>query len=117
VQYPGWPPANTGGREYLGADPFDRFYPTSDGWVRLQARHPAAVTPSVLATAGLPVDEAVFADDPAAGLGAALAGNGEHSREVLREAGLAEADIDDMVRSGVVTVAAPMPQSLPTAYR
>ena len=42
VRYAGRPPAATGGRDYLGADPFDRYYQVSDGWVRLQAPRPGA---------------------------------------------------------------------------
>src|SRR6185437_6356096 len=40
VRYPGRPPAPSGGRDYLGADPFDRYYQASDGWVRLHAPRP-----------------------------------------------------------------------------
>jgi crotonobetainyl-CoA:carnitine CoA-transferase CaiB-like acyl-CoA transferase len=177
-----------GGRDYLGPDPLDRFYRTADGWVRLQAAHPGDVTAQVLKAAGFEIDAAVFADDPAAALGAALAmltsdgaadrlndagvaavparrissvvrdpelvlsefvhvrpaadgslyvtpgrlasfsrtprsgpmgspGAGEHARDVLRTAGLPDADIDELIRSGTITAGGPMPQSLPTAYR
>jgi crotonobetainyl-CoA:carnitine CoA-transferase CaiB-like acyl-CoA transferase len=44
-------------------------------------------------------------------------GAGEHAREVLRTAGLPDASIDGLIRSGTVTVGVPMPQSLSTAYR
>jgi hypothetical protein len=44
-------------------------------------------------------------------------GAGEHARDVLRAAGLPDADIDGLIRSGTITVGGPMPQSLPTAYR
>jgi crotonobetainyl-CoA:carnitine CoA-transferase CaiB-like acyl-CoA transferase len=82
VRFAGRTPSPTGGRDYLGADPLDRYYPTSDGWVRIQAPgpaagqpgEPAAVTAEALAAAGLEVDAAAFAADPAAALGAALAG-------------------------------------------
>ena len=63
----------TGGRDYLGADPFDRYYPTTDGWIRIEAPGPASVTAEALAAAGLDVDVAAFAADPAAALAAALA--------------------------------------------
>ena len=44
-------------------------------------------------------------------------GTGEHSREVLRRAGVSEADIDELIDSGVVVAGDRMPQSLPNAYR
>jgi crotonobetainyl-CoA:carnitine CoA-transferase CaiB-like acyl-CoA transferase len=44
-------------------------------------------------------------------------GVGEHTRDVLASAGLADADIEELIRSGVVTAGGPMPQSLPAAYR
>jgi crotonobetainyl-CoA:carnitine CoA-transferase CaiB-like acyl-CoA transferase len=74
VRYEGRPPAVTGGRDYLGADPFDRYYQVSDGWVRLYAPDPAQVSAASLAAAGLPVDGAAFQADPGAALAAALAG-------------------------------------------
>jgi crotonobetainyl-CoA:carnitine CoA-transferase CaiB-like acyl-CoA transferase len=74
VRYEGRPPARQGGRDYLGTDPLDRFYRTIDGWVRVQAPHPAEVTAESLATAGIGVDSARYAADPGAALGAALAG-------------------------------------------
>lgn len=37
VRYSGRPPAVTGGRDFKGPHPLDRFYETSDGWIRLQA--------------------------------------------------------------------------------
>jgi crotonobetainyl-CoA:carnitine CoA-transferase CaiB-like acyl-CoA transferase len=74
VRYPGRPSAVTGGRDYLGTSPFDRYYRASDGWVRLQARRPEEVTAASLTAAGLPVDPAAFGADPGAALTAALAG-------------------------------------------
>jgi crotonobetainyl-CoA:carnitine CoA-transferase CaiB-like acyl-CoA transferase len=74
VRFAGRTPSPTGGRDYLGADPFDRYYPTTDGWIRIQASGPASVTAEALAAAGLDVDAAAFASDPAAALAAALAG-------------------------------------------
>ena len=38
VRFAGGPPSPTGGRDYLGADPFDRYYPTTDGWIRHRRR-------------------------------------------------------------------------------
>jgi len=74
VRYAGRPPAPAGGRDYAGADPFDRYYQTSDGWVRLHAPRPAAVTAASLAAAGLPVDPAAFGADPGPALAGVLAG-------------------------------------------
>jgi crotonobetainyl-CoA:carnitine CoA-transferase CaiB-like acyl-CoA transferase len=188
VRYPGRPPASSGGRDYPGADPFDRYYRVSDGWVRLHAPHPGEVTAGTLAAAGLPVDPATFGIDPGAALAAALAGltsataadrlnrarvaavparrvsgvvrdpqliqsefvhvrpgadgaayvtpgrlasfsrtprfgplrspgTGEHSREALRAAGLADAQIEALIDAGTVIAGDPMPQALPNAYR
>jgi crotonobetainyl-CoA:carnitine CoA-transferase CaiB-like acyl-CoA transferase len=188
VRYPGRPPAEAGGRDYLGAGPLDRYYRTSDGWVRVQALRPVEVTAEALTTAGISVPAAAYAADPAAALGAALAGLtsqvaaarlncarvpavparrvtsvirdpqlvlaefvhvraspdgssfvtpgglaafsrtprfgpmrspglGEHAMEVLRIAGLADAEIDGLIDSGIATVSGPMPQALPPAYR
>ena len=47
VRYEGRPHAVAGGRDYLGADPFDRYYQASDGWVRLQAPDPAQVSAAI----------------------------------------------------------------------
>jgi crotonobetainyl-CoA:carnitine CoA-transferase CaiB-like acyl-CoA transferase len=187
VRFEGRRPARLGGRDYLGADPLDRFYPTADGWVRVQAAHPGKVAQALKAV-GFEIDAGQFAADPAAALGAALAGltsegaadrlnaagaaavparlissvvrdpqlilsefvhvrpaadgslfvttgrlasfgrtsrsgpmrspgAGEHARDVLRTAGLPDKSIDELIRSGTVTVGAPMPQSLPTVYR
>ena len=74
VRYDGRPPARQGGRDYLGGSPFDRFYRTSDGWVRVQASRPGQVTAESLRAAGFEIAPAAFAADPAAALGAALAG-------------------------------------------
>ncbi|HEY7276663.1 MAG TPA: CoA transferase [Trebonia sp.] len=188
VRYPGRPPASSGGRDYPGADPFDRYYRVSDGWVRLHAPYPGEVTAGRLAAAGLPVDPAAFGADPGAALAAALAGltsqtaadrlnrarvaavparrvsgvvrdpqliqsefvhirpgadgaayvtpgrlasfsrtprfgplrspgTGEHSREALRAAGLADAEIEALISAGTVIAGDPMPQALPNAYR
>jgi crotonobetainyl-CoA:carnitine CoA-transferase CaiB-like acyl-CoA transferase len=74
VRYEGRPPAAAGGRDYLGEDPFDRYYQVSDGWVRLHAPGPAQVSAASLAAAGLPVDTAAFQADPGTALAAVLAG-------------------------------------------
>ena len=94
VRFAGRAPSPTGGRDFLGADPLDRYYPTADGWIRVQAAGPAsgaaagpgssaaagsaAVTAAALAAAGLDVDAAAFGADPAAALAAALAGLSSH---------------------------------------
>jgi crotonobetainyl-CoA:carnitine CoA-transferase CaiB-like acyl-CoA transferase len=188
VRYRGRPPARTGGRDYLGSGPLDRYYQTSDGWVRIQAQHPAEATASSLTAAGVQVGAEAFAADPAAALGAALAaltsdaaadrlnrahlaavparrissvvrdpqlvlsefihvreaaggstfvtpgrfaafsrtprsgplpspGIGQHARDVLASAGLDSQEIEELIRSGVVTAGGPMPQSLPGVYR
>jgi crotonobetainyl-CoA:carnitine CoA-transferase CaiB-like acyl-CoA transferase len=74
VRYAGRPPAIAGGRDFLGASPFDRYYEASDGWVRLSARSPEKVTAAALAEAGVAVDPATFDADPGKALAAALAG-------------------------------------------
>jgi crotonobetainyl-CoA:carnitine CoA-transferase CaiB-like acyl-CoA transferase len=74
VRFAGRTPSPTGGRDFLGPDPLDRYYPTSDGWVRVQAAPSAPVTAAALADAGLAVDAAAFDTDRAAALGGALAG-------------------------------------------
>jgi crotonobetainyl-CoA:carnitine CoA-transferase CaiB-like acyl-CoA transferase len=188
VRYDGRPEAGRGGRDYQGALPFDRFYKTSDGWVRIQAVDGAGITLGRLAAAGIETDPATFAADPAAALSAALAphtsedaaeklnfariaavparrvssvirdprlvlsefthvrpgsdgspfvtsgrlaafsrtvrsgpmaspGVGEQSRDVLRDAGLTDPEIDELISSGVVVSGDPMPQALPAAYR
>jgi crotonobetainyl-CoA:carnitine CoA-transferase CaiB-like acyl-CoA transferase len=188
VRFPGRPPAPAGGRDYTGADPFDRYYRVSDGWVRLHAARPEEVSAGALTAAGLPVDAALLGTDPGAALAAVLAGltaeaaadrlnrarvaavparrvsavvrdprlvqsefvhvrpgqdgapyvtpgrlasfsrtprfgplrspgTGEHSRQALREAGLADAEIESLIRAGTVIAGEPMPQALPLAYR
>jgi crotonobetainyl-CoA:carnitine CoA-transferase CaiB-like acyl-CoA transferase len=44
-------------------------------------------------------------------------GIGEHARDVLRSGGLADAEIDELISSGVVAAGPAMPQKLPNAYR
>jgi crotonobetainyl-CoA:carnitine CoA-transferase CaiB-like acyl-CoA transferase len=74
VRFAGRAPSPTGGRDYLGRDPLDRYYQSSDGWVRVQALPGGEVTAQALAAAGLDVDAAAFGADPAAALAAAVAG-------------------------------------------
>jgi crotonobetainyl-CoA:carnitine CoA-transferase CaiB-like acyl-CoA transferase len=90
VRYPGRPPAPSGGRDYLGADPFDRYYQVSDGWVRLHAPRPGAVSAAALTAAGLPADPAAFAADPGAALATALGGlTAQAAADRLNRAGVA----------------------------
>jgi crotonobetainyl-CoA:carnitine CoA-transferase CaiB-like acyl-CoA transferase len=188
VRYAGRPQPATGGRDFKGSDPLDRFYRASDGWVRLQVRDTDAVTAQTLTAAGLDVDAGRYAADPAAALAAAVAvltaqaaadrlnhagvsaiparpvssvirdpqlvlseflhvrasatggrfvtpgqlasfsrtprygplpspGVGEHSREVLSSAGMTDAEIDDLITSGIVVTGGSMPQALAAAYR
>jgi crotonobetainyl-CoA:carnitine CoA-transferase CaiB-like acyl-CoA transferase len=74
VRFEGRAPSLTGGRDFLGRDPLDRYYQTSDGWIRVQAAPSSPVSADSLAAAGLDVDPAAFGADPAGALGAALAG-------------------------------------------
>jgi crotonobetainyl-CoA:carnitine CoA-transferase CaiB-like acyl-CoA transferase len=90
VRFAGRAPSPVGGRDYQGADPFDRYYPVSDGFVRIAAAHPDQVSAEALAAAGLPVDPAAFAADPAAALAKALAGlPGETAADRLNAAQVA----------------------------
>ena len=52
VRYEGRPPAQRGGRDFAGSSPADQFYPTEDGWLRLQAPSLAAIGEAL----GLPRD-------------------------------------------------------------
>ncbi|MGW6459769.1 CaiB/BaiF CoA transferase family protein [Streptomyces sp. NPDC055078] len=188
VRYRDRPEPSVGGRDHRGTDPFDRFYPVSDGWIRLHANSSGAVSARRLASAGLNVDEAELAADPAAALTAALrehtgrdaaqalneagvpavrarrisevlsdeqlladefshirpgadgitilapgryatfsrtqrfgplpvAGTGERTREVLREAGLDESEIAALAEAGTVVEGGPMEQRLTPVYR
>jgi crotonobetainyl-CoA:carnitine CoA-transferase CaiB-like acyl-CoA transferase len=74
VRYRGRPPAAVGGRDYQGADPFDRYYPVADGFVRLHAPHPDQVTAESLIAASLPVEPTEFTAAPATALARVLAG-------------------------------------------
>jgi crotonobetainyl-CoA:carnitine CoA-transferase CaiB-like acyl-CoA transferase len=188
VRYPGRPAAPPGGRDFLGTDPLDRYYPVLDGWVRIQAVSPDTVTAQVLEKAGIPVDRVRFEADPAGALAGALGrlsaaeavdrlagaevtaqaarkisqvirdpqlvssefvhintasdgslfttpgryatfsrtprfgpmtapGTGEHTAQVLAEAGLTGPETDELARAGAVVLGGPMEQCLPTAYR
>ncbi|HEY2288006.1 MAG TPA: CoA transferase, partial [Streptosporangiaceae bacterium] len=106
VRFAGRAPSPTGGRDYLGADPFDRYYPTSDGWIRIQAAGSgspagAAPVPAAGSASGRPagaasVPVAGSASGPAAGAAGGSAavqpgGPGPVTAEALAAAGL---DVD-----------------------
>jgi crotonobetainyl-CoA:carnitine CoA-transferase CaiB-like acyl-CoA transferase len=57
ARYPGRPPAVRGGTDFKGREPLDRYYPVADGWIRVQATEPAAITASRLQQAGLAIEE------------------------------------------------------------
>jgi crotonobetainyl-CoA:carnitine CoA-transferase CaiB-like acyl-CoA transferase len=59
VRYKNRPPAQRGGRDYLGTSPADRFYRVEDGWLRIQAPSLTAIGEAL----SLPRDRQ---DDPAA---------------------------------------------------
>ena len=62
VRFDSRPQALRGGRDYKGTHALDRFYPTSDGWVRVQAVS-AAIDPLVLlGLSGLNSPDAVGAE-------------------------------------------------------
>ncbi|RYE39235.1 MAG: CoA transferase [Hyphomicrobiales bacterium] len=70
VSYSGRPPGRSGGTDFLGPTPFDRFYSVQDGQIRLQAEH---IDPARWQAAGLDLDEAAFEHDPAAAISRVLA--------------------------------------------
>jgi crotonobetainyl-CoA:carnitine CoA-transferase CaiB-like acyl-CoA transferase len=55
TRYAGRPPAIRGGTDFKGREPLDRYYAVADGWIRVQATDPSAVTADLLTGAGLPV--------------------------------------------------------------
>jgi crotonobetainyl-CoA:carnitine CoA-transferase CaiB-like acyl-CoA transferase len=175
VRFAGRRPPLQGGRDHRGTSALDRFYPVSDGWVRVQARDRDALGRLGLGDdegalagwlAGRSRDQAVIelteAGIPAAAargltelpqdaeLAAAQAihlqhradgspfytagryamfsrtqhaavltppGLGEHSRQVLTEAGLDGPAIDDLVSEKVVVEGGPMELTEFFAYR
>ncbi|WP_331773186.1 CoA transferase (plasmid) [Embleya sp. NBC_00888] len=57
VRFPGRAPTVRSGPDFKGPGPLDRYYPVSDGWVRLQSRDPRLTVDDVLGSApGDPVD-------------------------------------------------------------
>jgi crotonobetainyl-CoA:carnitine CoA-transferase CaiB-like acyl-CoA transferase len=184
VSFSGRQVAVTGGRDFRGPSTLDRFYQTRDGWIRLQARDVAALSP-----AGFMPDPAPDGEDAlrhalaawfvsqstadmlerltAAGVPAAPArhlaelahdstwtelgafqrferedgrvynavgryavfsrtqeshvlqapGIGEHSREVLAEAGLAAEAIERLLADGIVLQGTPMLAAPLAPYR
>jgi crotonobetainyl-CoA:carnitine CoA-transferase CaiB-like acyl-CoA transferase len=72
VRYEGRPPAQVGGRDFVGTSPADRFYRTGDGWVRVQAPSVAALGEAL----GLPrerQDDAAAVEDALASMALAKA--------------------------------------------
>jgi len=57
TRFEGREPAPRGGPNYKGRDPLDRFYQVSDGWIRVQALAPSAVTLEQLKRVGVVIDE------------------------------------------------------------
>jgi len=51
VRFDGAPPYPAGGRDFPGPGPADRLYPCADGWIRLAAPAPSALTAAGLAPA------------------------------------------------------------------
>jgi crotonobetainyl-CoA:carnitine CoA-transferase CaiB-like acyl-CoA transferase len=183
VRYAGRVPALRGGTDFKGYGPLDRYYPVSDGWVRIQApgdqpgtvdrlkevglvveeisvehlsRALSALTGTEvvdrLATVGIPAVRArrvseLFLDEQLranefthfrpADDGSVLAtparyatfsrtqrsgpltppGVGEHSRELLLEAGMTDAEIDDALAQGIVVQGGRNPVLLGAIYR
>ena len=70
VEYESRPPRRTGGSDFPGPGPLDRFYRVADGFVRIKTE---TLDPAALRTAGIEVSDAGMIDDPIASLGAALA--------------------------------------------
>jgi crotonobetainyl-CoA:carnitine CoA-transferase CaiB-like acyl-CoA transferase len=84
VRYDGRPPAIRGGTDFKGREPLDRYYPVADGWIRVQAKGPVAVTADDLKQAGLAVTD-VTTDS----LGAAVATlTGEQAVDAFTTAGI-----------------------------
>ncbi len=88
VRFEGRAPAPVGGQDYLGSEPYDRIYPVSDGWIRIQA------TPAIDAAAATSAALGLSADDLAGDAGAAIAAavadlSGHDAVAAFNEAGLA----------------------------
>jgi crotonobetainyl-CoA:carnitine CoA-transferase CaiB-like acyl-CoA transferase len=175
IRIDGRPAPQRGGADFRGPGACDRFYRTSDGWIRVQADSPAAIAalaelavpPSLesffaarssaeaeaqLVTAGVPATRArrssELITDPAlarwsvhhqinTGAGSDLhvsgrmasfsrtqrcdalvpPGVGEHSLEVLTEAGLPEQEILSLIGADVVRSGQPMAIAAMAPYR
>jgi crotonobetainyl-CoA:carnitine CoA-transferase CaiB-like acyl-CoA transferase len=180
VRFEGRPPAQRGGRDFVGPSPVDRFYQTADGWLRVQApslaalaealglagarfRDPNAVEAALAAMplaraleqlngAGIPavpsrhttevardpaivatglVEEHCFPDGKPYLIPSRYArfsrteqapladapGIGEHSRDVLMEAGLSAEEIDDLIEQRIVIQGAPLVLQALVNYR
>jgi crotonobetainyl-CoA:carnitine CoA-transferase CaiB-like acyl-CoA transferase len=88
VRFDGRVPAPVGGEDYLGREPYDRIYPVSDGWIRIQATAGADAAAATRQALGLSGD--ALGDDPGAVIAAAVAGlSGHDAAAAFNDAGLA----------------------------
>lgn len=88
VRFEGRAPAPTGGEDYLGSDPYDRIYPVSDGWIRIQAAPGLDAAAAAAAALGLAGDD--LAADAGASIEAAVAAlTGADAAAAFNGAGLA----------------------------
>jgi len=71
VRYLGRPPAQVGGRDFIGDNPWDRFYAVKDGWIRVQAPSGSAAVGRLIA-AGVPIDRDRYAAGPEREIGSML---------------------------------------------
>lgn len=87
VRYQGRPALVKGSENHRGASWLDRFYKTSDGWVRVQAAQPEQVSKETLATAGIKLNGA---NDKVEALAEVLAPlSGDEAVRRLADAGIA----------------------------
>ncbi len=82
TRFHGREPAIVGGTDFKGPGPYDRIYPTSDGWIRVEAGRGVDGAAAVL-RAGLGVDGAALALDPTKAIEVALA-RGDPNRQRCR---------------------------------
>jgi crotonobetainyl-CoA:carnitine CoA-transferase CaiB-like acyl-CoA transferase len=88
VRFQGRPPAPVGGEDFLGREPYDRIYPVSDGWIRIQAG--PGVDGQSAASRALGLDSAALASDAAGAIAEAVAGStGKDAVAAFNGAGLA----------------------------
>lgn len=88
VRFQGRPPARRGGHDFRGRDPFDRFYESANGWVRVYS--PTPIAAADLQGAGIAIDLSEFEADPALSLEAAIRPlNDDDAVRMLEHAGIA----------------------------